>query len=107
MWQFTENVLFLTFEYLCCTVNTTPLLKDLYQYITPNYAADWKVLGTLLNLNSGELRAIEGAFPTNLKWCCNNMLEKWLEVDLNATWKKMLEAIDSPAVSSGDPLDQG
>jgi len=65
------------------------------------------VLGALLDLKSGELRAIETAFPTNLKWCCNKMLEKWLEVDLYATWKKILEAIDSPAVSSSDPLDQG
>ena len=104
---FTTQFPFLTFDCLYCIVNTTPLLKDLYRYITPNYAADWKVLGTLLDLNSRELRAIEGAYPTNLNWCCNKMLEKWLEVDPYATWKKILEAIDSPAISSGDPLDQG
>ena len=40
-------------------VNTTPLLKDLYQHITPQYAADWEVIGTLLGLPSGDLKAIE------------------------------------------------
>ena len=49
-------------------VNTTPLLKDLYQHITPQYAADWKVIGTLLGLPSGELKTIEAEYPTNVKW---------------------------------------
>jgi len=56
-------------------VSTTPLLKDLYVYITPQYAADWKVIGTLLDIPIGELRAIEAAYPINVKWCCNQMLE--------------------------------
>ena len=60
-------------------MNPIPSLKDLYQHITPQYAADWKVIGTLLGLPSGELKAIEIGYPTNVKWCCNQMLEKWLE----------------------------
>ena len=97
----------------CCsiiiitTVNTTPLLKDLYQCITPRYAADWEVIGTLLGLPSGELKAIEAGWPTNVKWCCNQMLKKWLEVDPTASWKKLFIAIDSPAVSSGQNDDKG
>ena len=66
-------------------VNTTPLLKDLYQHITPQYAADWKVIGTLLGLPSGELKAIEAGYPINVKWCCNQMLKKWLEMDTTAS----------------------
>ena len=80
-------------------VNTTPLLKDLYQHITPQYAADWKVIGTLLGLPSGELKAIEAGYPTNVKWCCNQMLEKWLEMDVTASWGKLLTIITSPAIS--------
>ena len=81
-------------------VNTTLSLKDLYHHITPKYAADWKVIGTLLGLPSGELNAIEAGYPTNVKWCCNQMLEKWLEMDTTASWEKMLTAIESPAVTS-------
>ena len=80
-------------------MNTTPLLKDLYQDITPQYAADWKVIGTLLGLPSGELNAIEAGYPTNIKWCCNQMLEKWLEMDTTASWEKLHAAIESPAVT--------
>ena len=84
------------------TVATTPELSDLYECITPRYAADWKVMGTLLGLPSGELKAIEAGYPTNVKWCCNQMLEKWLEIDSTASWEKLFAVIESPAVSSSD-----
>ena len=87
-------------------MSAAPLLKDLYQHITPQYAADWKVIGTLLGLPSGELKAIEAGYPTNVKWCCNQMLEKWLEVDPTASWGKLFTVIESPAVSSSVP-DKG
>ena len=57
------------------------LLKDLYEHITPHYAADWKIIGTLLGLPSRELKAIEAGSPTNVKWYCNQMLKKWIEMD--------------------------
>ena len=74
-------------------------MKDLYEYITPQYAADWKVIGTLLGIAKGEMKIIEAAYPINVKWCCNQMLEKWLEQDTTASWKKLLDIIESPAVS--------
>ena len=84
-------------------VNSAPLLKDLYEYITPQYAADWKVMGTLLGLPIGELNAIEAGWPTNVKWCCNQMLDKQLEVDPTASWEKLFTVIESPAIS-GVPI---
>ena len=39
--------------------------------------------------------AIERNFPSNVKWCCNELLEEWLNTDINATWKKILQVIDS------------
>ena len=87
--------------------NSIPLLKDLYQHITPHYAADWKVIGTLIGLPSGELKSIESGYPTNLKWCCNRMLETWLETDPTATWEQLLMVIESPAVSNDHTTDKG
>ena len=87
-------------------------MKDLYHYITPKYAADknlaadWKVIGTLLDLPSGELNAIEAGYPTNVKWCCNQMFEKWLETDTAASWRKLFAVIESPGVSYS-ALDKG
>ena len=88
-------------------MTTKPLLKDLYQHITPQYAADWIVIGTLLGLPSGEVKAIEAGWPTNTKWCCNKMLEKWIETDPTASWGKLFTIIESPAVSSDEAVDKG
>jgi len=40
-------------------VTSVPSLKDLYNHITPQYAADWRVIGTLLGFPSGALEIIE------------------------------------------------
>lgn len=79
---------------------STPLLKDVYEHVTPRYAAYWKVIGTLLGMHSEELKIIEAGYPTNVSWCCNQMLEKWLETDTTASWGKLFKALESPAVSS-------
>ena len=62
-------------------------------------------MGILLDLPTGEMKAIEAGWPTNAKWCCN-MLEKWLEMDITASWRKLLTVIESLAVS-GCGCDQG
>ena len=79
-------------------LHSHPLLKDLYQYITPRYASQWKVIGTLLGLHSEELETIEAGYPTNVHWCCNQMLQKWLRENVSASWNEMLKVIESPAV---------
>ena len=79
-------------------INSQPKLKDLYNLVTPEYAAHWKVIGTLLGIEKGILDTIEATFPTNIPWCCNKLLEAWLEKDTNASWKKIIEVINSPAV---------
>ena len=81
-------------------LNSPPKLKDLYNLITPEYAAHWKVIGTLLDIKKGILDGIERNFPNKVEWCCNELLDKWLERDTNATWKKLIEVIDSPAVAA-------
>ena len=88
------------------TVNTTPLLKHLYQHITPQYAADWIVIGTLLGLPSGTLDIIEHDHMHKATRCCNAMLRKWLEMDTTASWRKLFTVIESPAVSCSAP-DKG
>ena len=59
-------------------------------------------MGTLLGLPIGKLNAIEAGWPTNVKWCCNQMLDKWLEVDPTASWE-LFTVIESPAIS-GAPI---
>ena len=53
-----------------------------------------------MGIESGIITGIERNFPNNVSWCCNDLLEKWLERDTEATWKNMIQVIDSPAVIS-------
>ena len=77
-----------------------PSLKHLYEHITPHFAAHWKAIGIMLDLPVSELNAIAMGNPTNVKWCCNAMLEKWIEIDATASWEKILAAINSSAVTA-------
>ena len=88
-------------------LNSTPVLKDLCRIITPDYAAHWKVIGALLGLPTTCLDATETENPTNLQWCCNNMLKIWLARNSDATWKDVLSAIDSPTISQAVLLSSG
>ena len=80
------------------TVSSAPLLKDLYEYVTPEYATDWKTIGILLGLFSEDMNIIEYDKRHVAVHCCNAMWEKWLEVDKTATWEKVFAAIKSPAL---------
>ena len=81
-------------------VNTKPLLRDLYKHITPRYATEWKVIGTLLGLPSAEMMLIGADFANASRECCKMVLKKWLEKDSTASWGKLFTVIESPAVSS-------
>jgi len=83
---------------LLLTVTSVPLLEELYEHVTPLYATEWRTIGALLGLRSEDIKIIEydnisGAVP-----CCNAMWQKWLEVDVTATWEKLFTAIRSPAL---------
>ena len=81
-------------------VNNIPLLRDLYQHITPQYATQWRVIGTLLDLPSETLNIIEHDHRDKAERCCNAMLEKWLQVDTTASWGKLFTVIELSAISS-------
>ena len=81
-------------------INSQPKLKDLYNLITPEYAAHWKDIGALLDVKKGILDGIERNFPSNVSWCSNELLEKWLESNEDASWKKLIQAIDKLAVTT-------
>ncbi|XP_065915925.1 protein NLRC3-like [Dysidea avara] len=83
------------------TATSTPLLKDLHNHITPNYAVHWRMIGTLLGLPKGRLDIIKYDNHDKAEPCCDAVLEEWLEVDPSASWEKLFKVIESPAVSSG------
>ena len=79
-------------------VTAAPLLKELYQHFTPQYATQWRVIGTLLGLTGERLNIIEYDHMFKAEPCCNAMLEKWLQVDTTASWKKLFTVIESSSM---------
>ena len=65
------------------------------------------MIGTLLGLPIGTLDIINYDNHDKARPCCDAVLEEWLEVDPYASWKKLLEVIESPAVSSDLAPDKG
>ena len=57
------------------------------------------MIGSLLGIPNEELNIIEAGYPINVKWCCNKMLEKWLEIDHTASLERIRAVIGLPAVS--------
>ena len=88
-------------------MNATPLLKDLQNYITPDYAVHWRVIGSQLGVCNGTLDIIEHDNYHKAVRCCNAMWEEWLAADSTATWSKLLSVIHSPAVFSGGIAEKG
>ena len=85
---------------LLLVLDSPPKLKDLHNLITPEYAAYWRIIGTSLGFGTGYLGAIESGYPKDNFWCCNTLLEKWVDMDTTASWKKIIKVIDSPAVTA-------
>ena len=88
-----------------CTEGETsklPQLKHLQEHITPHYAPEWKALGIQLGMPIGEIRIIEADNQGSVKNCCNEMLSKWIEIDCDASWEKLLTALKSLAVTYSD-----
>ena len=82
-------------------------MKDLHQYITPHYAADWREIGVLLGVHIGTLNSIEYERPTDVEYCCNKMLTIWLDTEIAASWTAIYNVIDAPAVSGGQAVIKG
>ena len=64
------------------------------------------MIGIQLGLPIERLNIIENDNRDKAEPCCNAMLEKWLQVDTTASWRKLFTVIESSALSYGAP-DKG
>ena len=90
-----------------------PLLKDLLNIVTPDYAVHWRKIGENLGIKSGVLDTIDHDNHHKAEDCCNTVWEEWLDIDTTAAWCKVIEiinsstivnAITSMAMSTDDPI---
>lgn len=62
--------------------------------MTPKYAVHWKKIGRSLGISDSQLDILGEDYSGTVERCCNEMFAKWLDIDTNATWKKLLKAIN-------------
>ena len=76
----------------------TPTLKDLAHYVIPYCAAQWKILGDLLGIPSHKICLIEKNCHHIVEDCCRELLQTWLQINTEASWKILLSALNSPEI---------
>ena len=90
-------------DFIIFLVKTRPTPKDLQQYVTRQYATSWWEIGIQLDLPNEALSIIQVDNPLDVRRRCNEMLMKWLQADIKASWQKLFTAIDKCT----DQCDQG
>ena len=78
---------------LCCTENTVPTMGDISRYVTVTYAVAWKDIGIELGLELLILTGIERDHSLQNTVCFQVMIEKWIESNINATWRTLEVAL--------------
>ena len=71
-------------------------MSELYKDVAPRCAIYWEELGTKLGLQQHEIAIISKNNDYNSNRaldCSKSMLRKWLEIDTEATWGKLKDAI--------------
>ncbi|XP_065900889.1 uncharacterized protein [Dysidea avara] len=74
-----------------------PPLKDMANHIVPKWASTWKELGVHLNIEDHLLRNIEKDFSNDCEGSCSKMLQEWLDMNRNASWEVLIDALDKLA----------
>ena len=72
--------------------NARPTARDLNRYVM-EHATKWKDIGIELGLQTATLNIIEKDHPLDSVECFKKALNKWLDFDINATWKKLEVAL--------------
>ena len=83
------------------TNDEKPKLKDLLTELLTKVASKWENIGTMLNIEEGQLNSIKADQGNDSASCLRKMLQIWLtQVEPSApTWLAMAKAIES----AGDP----
>ena len=71
-----------------------PELKEINNYVVIKCATKWKQLGENLNIDEDLLNIIDKDNPNSCKNCCSRMLSLWLDLNPNASWSILLDAVD-------------
>ena len=81
---------------MCTSVGTgKPIIKSLMKYRN-KIAPYWRNLGIQLlpEKYADKLDVIQANHPNKVEDCCDEMFHYWLKVDTEATWNKLIDALE-------------
>ena len=74
-----------------------PTLRQIHDIVKPEVSgvtARWYDLGVqLLDKDTGVLDTIQTNHPTDASICCNQMFQKWLQMQSKANWNQLITAL--------------
>ena len=84
-------------------------MKDLNRHVIKKYAADWKDIGLELGLQRDTLIIVKQNNQLKVEDCLEDVLDKWLKLARNATWKTLEVALTNVRRQQLglDPVDSG
>jgi len=82
-------------------------MRDLNRYVTKKHATLWRDVGLELNLEPSVLNTAETNNPQDVVKCFEVVLDKWLNLTPNATWKELEVALTNAnrMLLGLDPVD--
>jgi len=81
-----------------CILPDCPNLPDLIAHVRPDICHIWDDVGLTLSIAEGKLKEIKANSPTDVRQCCREMFSHWLSKDLDASWEKLMTALESPGI---------
>ena len=76
----------------------------------PYVATQWKDLGEILLrpdiVDTQCLEIIEADNQRNVKACCKSMFKKWIDTDTNASWEKLIKALQQQSIQLDNCAEQ-
>ena len=70
-------------------------MKFINRHVINKYAVYWEQIGENLDIpHLDTIKHNHHSHPTPNKECLKDVLKKWLDIDVHATWKKLQEAIN-------------
>ena len=87
--------------FIIVTADSKPSIKMLQRHVIPYMATKWYELGAELLDEKEEhtLSTIEINYSRDANKCCFEMFRRWLQTDVNATWSRIVEALESPGIN--------
>ena len=79
-----------------------PPIKEMANHVVPMFASKWKRLGIQLNIEEHLLQNIEKDHANDCEGCCSKMLTEWLDMNTDASWGILINALDKQNTQNTD-----